>query len=388
MPTSDQHHMQNMNSVLATLREMSAAVMHAAEAHTVEEVLTRIAQVAKDLVRCRYAALGVPDGKGSLRFFKTAGMTPEEIAKIDHLPRGHGLLGAIMHERETLRLAHMRDDARSVGFPKHHPHMSSLLGVPITAGRQLFGMLYLCDRLDQQSFDDDDQTLVEILAGYAALAITGAEIHAQQGRLILLEERERVAMELHDGVIQSLYAIGMQLQLLRLNHSVSDEKSITDVIGSIDGVIEDVRDYIMNLRTVHYERKTIHESLSDTIARLHIPHDTKLHLDAPDSPPPFSPPVFQAVCQIAQEAISNAVRHGKPQNINVRVRHIENSFELLVEDDGCGFDMNGNTRSGQRGGDGLRNIRERARIHGGEVQIHSAPDSGTHVRLTLPVQQV
>src|SRR3712207_2011732 len=116
----------DMNVVLASLKDIAEAVMHAAEAGTLEEVLERIAQVTQQVVHARYAALGVPDGRGSLRYFKVVGVSHAQIDKIGHYPVGLGLLGAIMHERKTIRLTNMKDDPRSIGFPQHHPVMTSL----------------------------------------------------------------------------------------------------------------------------------------------------------------------------------------------------------------------------------------------------------------------
>jgi len=103
----------------------------------------------------------VPDGKGGMQHFEISGLTESEFEQIEHPPKGRGLLGAIMRERETIRLEHMTDDHRSVGFPRHHPPMDRFLGTPIQVGDQLFGMLYLSDRWDGQPFDEQDEWLVE-----------------------------------------------------------------------------------------------------------------------------------------------------------------------------------------------------------------------------------
>ncbi|MBC7871675.1 MAG: GAF domain-containing protein, partial [Chitinophagaceae bacterium] len=308
MTTTDQDNAKDVHIILASLKEIAEAVMYAAEAGTLEEVLQRIIQVTQQVVRAKYAALGVPDGSGSLKYFKTEGMTEEQMHAIGHYPVGNGLLGLIMREREPLRVSEMQKHPRSVGFPEHHPKMTNLLGVPIQTGAQLFGMLYLCDRVDGLPFDEQDQWWVEALAGYAALAIAGAQLSEQHQRLTLLEERDRVGMELHDGVIQSLYAIGMHLQLMRLSNSIT-ESGVDDSIRNLDQVIEDIRGYILNLKTSTYQQKTIKACLEDVMARLYIPETLSVQIDAPDRLPPFSAPVFEAVCQIAQEAASNVVRH-------------------------------------------------------------------------------
>jgi signal transduction histidine kinase len=332
-------------------------------------------------VHSRYAAIGIPGELGTMKYFEVVGLTEDEIHRIAHPPVGRGLLGLIMHEREILRLEHIRDHPRSVGFPANHPYMDRLLGVPVQAGQQLFGMLYLTDRLDDLPFTEEDQWLVESLAGYAALAIAGTQLSEQHGRLTLLEERERVGMELHDGIIQSLYAIGMQLQLLRMSQpAVSDE--LGKATRSLDAVIEDIRRYILNLKVATYEQKTLHDCLSDVIARLHIPSDLSVQINAPNRQPPFAPPVVEAVCQITSEAVSNIIRHAHATEAVIDVNESANRFQIVIRDNGQGFNPD---LPLEHDGLGLSNILQRARIYGGEVVVDSTPGGGTRLTLTLPI---
>jgi signal transduction histidine kinase len=370
--------------ILNQLKDIASAVMGAAEAGSLEQVLQRIAHVSSELVNARYAALGVPDGNGGLKYFKVAGMSPDQIGHINHLPFGHGLLGAIMHERKAVRLERMQDDARSGGFCSGHPTMTSLLGVPIQVGEQFFGILYLCDRRDSQPFNEQDEWLIETVAGYAALAIAGSQLGEKQSRLTLLEERERIGMELHDGIIQSLYAIGMQLQVTRLNHPLPEDV-LGEPVKNLDTVIEDIRRYILNLKVTSYTQRNISETMYDLVARSHVPETLRVEIDAPDRLPPFAPPVFEAVCQIAYEALSNAIRHANAQYVQIRVTQTESIFQMVIEDDGQGFDLNHIT---DHHGLGLRNIQQRARIHGGSVDIQTAPDKGTRLTISVPILPV
>jgi signal transduction histidine kinase len=275
----------------------------------------------------------------------------------------------------------MREHPRSSGFPANHPFMDRLLGVPVQAGTQLFGMLYPTDRLDDQPFTQEDQWLVESLAGYAALAIAGTALSEQHGRLTLLEERERVGMELHDGIIQSLYAIGMQLQLLKLTQpEVGDE--LSKATHNLDAVIEDIRHYILNLKVATYEQQTIRRALLDVVARLHIPDSLLIEVNAPERQPPFAPPVVEAVCQIAYEAVSNIVRHAGATHATIDVSESADQFQMVIQDNGQGL----SSRDSQaHEGLGLSNIMQRARIHGGAVVIDNAPGGGTRVTLSLPL---
>lgn len=371
-----------MNNLLNNLKEIATAVMYAAEGHNEEQVLERIAHISRDLVKTRYAALGIPDGEGGLRYFKVSGMSSDEIAQMEHLPRGRGLLGAIMTERKPIRLENMREDERSYGFCRSHPPMTSFLGVPIQMGQQLFGMLYLCDKVDGQPFNEADEWLVETMAGYAALAIAGSALSEQKNRLTILEERERIGMELHDGVIQSLYALGMHLDLLRTGDSPIEAENLTPIIAGLNEVIEDIRRYILNLKARSFHKNTIRECIQDMLNRLHIPRSVEVNLDAPDDYPPFSPVIFEAICQITNEALSNAVRHADATRIQVTVPPVVHNFQVIIEDNGLGFELQ---RAWSENGLGLRNIQRRAQMHGGSVDIQTERGKGTILTITIPL---
>ncbi len=378
---SNENPQKEVTIVLSTLKDIAEAVVHAAEAGTLKQVFQQIAYVAQQLVQSHYAALGIPSEHGTMMYFEVAGLEADAVKRISHPPIGRGLLGLIMEEREILRLEHMNEHPRSVGFPENHPYMDRLLGVPVQTGDQLFGMLYLTDRLDDQPFTQEDEWLVESLAGYAALAIAGTQLSEQHGRLMLLEERERVGMELHDGIIQSLYAIGMQLQLLKLTQpAVGDE--LSKATHSLDVVIEDIRRYILNLKVATYEQQTMRACLLDVLARLHIPDTIQIKVNAPDRQPPFAPPVVEAVCQIAYEAVSNIVRHADATEASLTVTESADQFRMVIEDNGRGLDAE---TPNEQSGLGLSNITRRARIHGGDVVIDNAPDGGTRVTLMLPL---
>lgn len=379
--TSNETPQKEVTIVLGTLKDIAEAVIHAAEAGTLKQVFQQIAYVAQQLVHSRYAALGIPSEHGMMLYFEVAGLEPDAIKRIAHPPIGRGLLGLIIEEREILRLEHMSEHPRSVGFPENHPYMDRLLGVPVQAGLQLFGMLYLTDRLDDQPFTQEDQWLVESLAGYAALAIAGSQLSEQHGRLTLLEERERVGMELHDGIIQSLYAIGMQLQLLKLKQpEVGDE--LSKATRNLDAVIEDIRHYILNLKVAAYEQQTMRHALLDVVARLHIPESLLIEVNAPERQPHFAPPVVEAVCQIAYEAISNITRHADATEAFVEVREDATLFRMVIRDNGSGFSPD---KTSEHQGLGLRNMTQRARIYGGTIAIESAPGKGTRLTLELPI---
>ncbi len=220
------------------------------------------------------------------------------------------------------------------------------------------------------------------MASYAALAIANLSLQEQRNRLAMLEDRERIGMELHDGVIQSIYAIGMEVQLLPSTSGSIQAEGFDRVIRGLNNVIEDIRSYILNLKSAHYAQKTVRECFDEVILRLHVPEELEIHLDAPDSPPPLQSATFEAVCQIVNEAVSNIVRHAHATEASIYTESGKDLFQVIIQDNGRGFNL---TEALDQNGLGLRNIQQRAKLHGGEVGIETAPTEGTRLTISIPV---
>ncbi|WP_296606219.1 GAF domain-containing protein, partial [Nocardioides sp.] len=162
------------------------AVVHMAADLSLDELLSRIVEIAADLAGARYAALGViSDGSDRrLQTFVTHGLTPEQIAGIGELPRGRGLLGHLIDRPEAVRLNDIAEHASSVGFPANHPPMGSFLGVPVRIREKVFGNLYLTEKNGGEEFTDEDQQIVIALAAAAGVAIENARLHAEAARQV------------------------------------------------------------------------------------------------------------------------------------------------------------------------------------------------------------
>ncbi len=164
--------------VLATqgrLRSLLRANRVVVEQLELEEVLRRIVEAAVDLVDARFGALGVIGTDGYLERFIHVGMSDEDAARIGHLPRGDGVLGAVIQDAAAIRLEHLHDDPRSSGFPAGHPPMDAFLGVPVRVRDQVFGNLYLTDP-GSGRFSHEDEELVSVLAATAGIAIENARL--------------------------------------------------------------------------------------------------------------------------------------------------------------------------------------------------------------------
>lgn len=352
-----------------------------------ELLLRRIVEIAVELTGARYGALGVLGPDGAILDFLTVGVTDEERARIGDPPVGKGLLGEVVAHGHVLHVPRIAEHPSSVGFPEHHPPMETFLGAPIVAHGQVFGRLYLTDTSDHEGFDADDERTLTVLAAQAGVAIENARLVQQlrraQGelaRLEVLEERERIAKELHDGVIQSLFAVGMGLQGIG---GLADEpevvRRIEGAVEEIDGAIRDLRNYIFGLRPgVLADRQ-----LDGAIGRLcdELAERSGIVTVADVDPDTAASLASRAsdVVQIVREALSNVGRHAEAATCRVSLRSSSAGPVLEIDDDGRGFDPGRDPE-----GLGLGNLRARVEALRGTLEIESGPRSGTLVRVRLP----
>jgi len=538
---------------------------------SLDGVLRRIIQAARELSNARYAALGIPDGKGGLETFLTLGMTDEEIKRIQssrtsgpHQPVGNGLIGEMMRTGRSIRISEIADHPHSVGFPPRHPKMHSFLGVPIAAYGRPLGQIYLTDKQGADCFDAEDQRLIEMLAAHAAAAIENARLYrkvvnseaelsqrnlelelvnsiateassttepdallevmleqlitlfgagvgeyflreadegiyrkvshrgdavndlwainqfrsgqglvgkvakigklmwshnlaeeqrflsqttieagfrtlvcvpltapgqvvgvlslAFQGermidereiglleavgagvgmvvenarlyrqarRLAVLEERERIGMDLHDGIIQSIYAVGLVLEYIRLMVNEDPGQAgqrLEQAIQSLNTVIGDIRSYILDLQPSRIQI----DDLSQALDRLANEFEANTLVDVELKAEPEALELLERrtateLFHIAQEALANTAKHAYATQVLLSVQITGSDISLQVIDNGQGFDVE---KEPSILGHGLSNMTERARQVGGQLEINSSLGEGTTVTVRLPVDQL
>lgn len=366
------------------LASLNRAALAVASNLTLDNVLRQIVESARELAGARYAALGIPDSSGRLARFIHSGMDTETVKQIPHLPEGRGLLGAILDEGRTIRIPRIGDDPRSVGFPEGHPPMESFLGVPILLSGKIVGNLYLTDKVAGDEFTMADQKLIELLASHAAIAIKNAQLYEQVGRLAIVEERSRIGMDLHDGVIQAIYAVGLTLESARLllpDGGQEEAMQLIDAaINGLNDAIRDIRNFILDLRPRHFEG-----DLAQGLARLTREFQANtmvpVDLDVPEDVISRLPPqVARAIFFTTQEALANIARHARASHVTVRAWRSDETISVEIADDGRGFDVENRP---QTTGHGLLNMRERAEELGGTFEVESAPGEGTTVRMCV-----
>ncbi|MEM7119103.1 MAG: GAF domain-containing sensor histidine kinase [Chloroflexota bacterium] len=379
---SSQSQLEQQTRQLAALHEAAIAI---ASEFKLDKVLQRIVDAARDLVSVEYAALGVTDGSGFFQTFIHSGMDAEAIAKIPHImPKGLGILGAVVHSQRVVRLPDIEQDERAIGLPAGHPPMHSFLGVPIVAGGQVLGNLYLTNKQEGDAFSEADQRLVEMLAAHAAVAIQNAQLYEEVSRLAVLDERTRIGMDLHDGVIQSIYAVGLTLEAARysLDDKPEDSKKLLAVAAEgLDDAIRDIRNFILDLRPRH-----LSGSLRKGLARLvrEFQANTMVAVTMSKLPPLEQLPtaVSQAIFFTTQGALANVARHARATQVEIElVEEGETAVLLTIRDNGSGFDVQ---QAEQAIGHGLSNMKARAAELGGTLSVQSAQGEGTTIQLELP----
>lgn len=352
---------------------------------SLDHLLERIAKVACEQADARYAALGVLDEAGKLVKFISVGMTDDEIKLIAHPPVGKGLIGELMDTEVPLRVPVIQEHPRSSGFPAHHPHMVSFLGVPIRATNQQLGQIYLTDKVDAPEFTADDEKIIQMLAAYAAAAIQNARLHENARRLAVLEERERIGMDLHDGIIQAIYGVGLSLEsaLHSFDDDPQDAKTrVQHSIESLNQAIRDLRGYILDLRPrqmgneglMNGLNRLISEFRANTLANVQL---TGSESELKDLPQSHSMVLFH----IAQEALANIAKHAKAKQVDISLWSTDERVLMEIRDNGKGFEMD---KMNASIGHGLANMQTRVRTVGGDVDISSVVDEGTTVLAWLP----
>lgn len=366
------------------LRALHQATLSIAELDDLHKVLQRIVDAARELVGAQYAALGVPNSDGYLEAFIHSGMPTDIVSQMPHFPQGLGLLGEIIRGRQPIRIPRISDDPRSVGFPPEHPPMEPFLGVPVMAGEEMLGNLYLTNKIDANEFSAEDQEVVEFLGAHAAVAIQNARLYEQVSRLAIIEERTRIGMDLHDGIIQSIYAVGLTLESARLALPAAPDEAdamLQNVIEGLNVTIRDIRNFILDLRP-HRFRGDLQEGLGRLVREFQANAMVPVDLQADSSDMATVPTgVARALFLTTQEALANIARHAHASQVEICLARRNGFIEMIIQDNGRGFDMAARNYSV---GHGLSNMRARAEDLGGKFVIESTPDQGTAVYLTLP----
>jgi signal transduction histidine kinase len=263
--------------------------------------------------------------------------------------------------------------------------MGTFLGVPILWRGRSVGNLYLTEKIGAPEFTQEDEEAIITLAAQAAIAIENARLYEQVGRISVLEERQRIGMDLHDGSMQSLYGVGLLLEDVadRLPPAAEQVRTpIERAVQLLNGNIADMRRYVMGLRPIRGAERPLSESLPTLATQIGDQARLRVSVEVdPDAERELDPEQREATFYVAADALTNVARHARATSATIRFSHADGNAVLEVQDDGIGFDP-----AVRAPGLGLRNMRERAFVAGGRLHLASIPGRGTSVRLELPVE--
>jgi signal transduction histidine kinase len=361
--------MQTTSEVLATSWDLS-------------DTLQNLAQRALEVTGAEFAAISTFDDDGKLTRFIYAGI-PEDVARrLGDPPRGRGLLGDLVNHSRPLRLDDLHTHATYTGWPDGHPDMTAFLGVPIRAGGKTIGSLYMTRVRGHEPFTAADELSASVLALQAAVSLAAGLARDRRGRIALLQERERIAHDLHDGTIQTLYALGLEADSLAAREDFPEEvrEAMATAVARINLLIADIRSYISALEAqAPTEDPELSRDLAFIIRQIVPPAVATVVNISAAALQELSLREMEDLLYIAREALSNSMRHGAPTKVAVDLRQNESFTVLTIVDNGVGFE-----EASVRTGLGRVTMQTRAARLGAELTLIGIPGMGTTVRVSIP----
>jgi two-component system, NarL family, sensor histidine kinase DevS len=369
----------------AALNAVDEAARAIAGVLDLESALQLIVERVRSLVGARYAALGIVGPDDRIQRFITSGMSHAQREAIGPLPRGRGLLGLIIRKELSYRIPNIAAHPDSSGFPANHPPMTSFLGVPVTSRGRSVGNFYLTDKQGASEFTAADQRLVELFALHAGIAIDNAQLHQQAADFAIVQERDRIGRDLHDGIIQSLYAVSLSLEDVPEMMASSPGEAEGRVDGAIDSLqasIRELRNFIYGLRPETFDGADVPAGIAALGEQFR--YNTLIDIDVdvdPAATKDVSPEDGAELLQLVRESLSNTARHARARHLVVSLRREAEGPTLVIADDGVGFDASRPVAAGHQG---LANMNARAQAIGATLRVESSEGEGTRIIVVLP----
>ncbi|MGC4192988.1 MAG: GAF domain-containing sensor histidine kinase [Thermomicrobiales bacterium] len=379
--------LERQHREMVALHESSLAIQRNLD---VQDVLQGVVEEARRLCEAQYGALSYLNDEGSVAAFLTAGIAAEERAAIGPEPAGHGVLGIVLRQGQSLRLDRVEEHPAAIGFPPHHPPMYALLAVPIVGGQRVLGNLYIAQGDPALRFSPENEETLHRFAGLAAIALENARLHAQVQALATTAERERIAREMHDGAAQVLGYVITKAQATRAQ--VGDgqleraDASLRQMEDAAREAYADIRESILGLRTSLGEGKDLETVIRDYVQAWQDQSGIVATLDIdPQVGDRMSSLTEVQLLRIVQEALTNVRKHAGATGVTVRIAFegAQGAIVATIRDNGRGMrGLDGTAAGVPRFG--LASMRERAESIRGTFTIASEPGKGTIVGVELP----
>jgi len=356
-----------------------------------DQINFEIAQQSAKLLNCELACiLNWDQDLQLIKILACYGMQQEEEESLIENPDARKLFTELHQKRNSIAINNTMVDTRIPKSWKKNLKLKTLLCTPVWGPTEPIEFLFLMDRRETRLWSAEDIEFVESFVNRAALALENAKLHKQLEWAAALEERQRIAANMHDGLAQTLSLLGLRVD--NLAERVSNDKEI-----NLEGAIEQIRDTvsqasievrrsISSLQESPKPRRPLQVLLCDLVEQFSTHSKPEVHCSFNIDEPIFIPPDQKAqVSPIIQEVLINALRHSNAQNIDISVVKDDTLISISIQDDGIGFDPDTIQEDG-RGHFGLRIMRARATRLGGRLELNTSPNKGTCVRLSWDME--
>jgi signal transduction histidine kinase len=324
------------------------------------------------------------DGDRQLRLALSRGDLNESFLTRDCFKVGEGFIGIVAESGAPLVSTDLGKDMRFLRPAVVEAGFRSMACIPLVARGAVIGVMSVASRMKRE-FDDREIAMLTAIGVWAGITIENARLHRQARRLAVMEERERIGMDLHDGIIQSIYAVGLALEYARValeENPKQSQQKIEQAIEGLNKTIRDIRAYILDLRPRQFVGDSLKEGLQRLVDEYRVNTLADAILVAPEDEIASLPSSHAtALFHICQEALANAAKHSQARRTQVHLWSTKDRVLLEVADNGRGFDLR---KMSITLGHGLSNMHVRARKVGGDVEITSAPEEGTTVLAWVP----
>lgn len=324
------------------------------------------------------------EGRQGLHMALHQGEAGETFWLRDHFKFGEGYIGIVAQSGNPIVSTDLQNEVRYLRPAVIEAGFRCLVCIPLTVRETVVGVMCAATR-QERHIDERELDLLMSIGAWAGITIENARLHRQAQRLAVLEERERIGMDLHDGIIQSIYAVGLALDMAR--HTVDEDPKMAEVkieqgIEGLNNAIRDIRAYILDLSPRQFRGEDLMSGIKKLIAEFNANSSAHARIVGPKDGLVTLPTAnATALFHICQEALANIARHANAQQVNLKLWITHNRVILEIIDDGLGFEL---SRISVTLGHGLSNMTTRAHRVGGDVEINSSPGTGTTIMAWVP----
>jgi two-component system, NarL family, sensor histidine kinase DevS len=374
------------NEDLKLLNDVAAALTNS---RNVEDILEKTLDLVMDFLEVEAGEIFLrEEDEQDLRMALHRGDFEEKFSHLDRFRIGQGFVGMVAATGKTMVSTNLREEMRYLRSEVLEAGFRSIACIPLSSGGKVVGVMAAATRRDQ-FLDERELNLLNAIGAWAGLTIENLRLNRQSRRLAVLEERERIGMDLHDGIIQSIYGVGLALDYARIAIEEDPElarSKIEESIASLNATIKDIRSYILDLRPRQFHGDDLKQGLQRLVDEFQANSPTRAILVGPeDGLIDFPAPNSTALFHICQESLANIAKHSRARHAEVHLWTARDRVLLEISDDGRGFDL---PKTQMSLGHGLSNMQARARKVGGDVEITSADGEGTTVLAWVPRRAV